>query len=141
MSTFFGRLNSFFTKGKATDIKNKLVLSENPLLRYFTFSSLYVSQGIPEGLTFFAIPAWMAVNGNTPAEIGGFIAIIGIPWSFKILVAPLMDRFSFLPMGKRRPWVIFGQLGLIISLFCMAFVNDPLNNLSTLMLAGFFVSY
>ena len=141
MSTFFQRLNSFFTKGKATEIKNKLVLSENPLLRYFTFSSLYVSQGIPEGLTFFAIPAWMAVNGNTPAEIGGFIAIIGIPWSFKILVAPLMDRFSFLPMGKRRPWVIFGQLGLIISLLCMAFVNDPLNNLSTLMIAGFFVSF
>ena len=141
MSTFFQRLNSFFAKGKPTRTKNKLVLSENPLLRYFTFSSLYVSQGIPEGLTFFAIPAWMAVNGNTPAEIGGFIAVIGIPWSFKILVAPLMDRFSFLPMGKRRPWVIFGQLGLIISLFCMALVNDPLNNLSMLMVAGFFVSF
>ena len=111
------------------------------MLRYFTFSSLYVAQGIPEGLTFAAIPAWMAVNGKTPAEIGSFIAVIGIPWSFKILVAPLMDRFSFLPMGKRRPWVIFGQLGLIISLFCMAFVNDPLNNLSTLMAAGFFVSF
>ncbi len=141
MSTFFQKLNSFFTKGKANGIKNKLVLSENPLLRYFTFSSLYVAQGIPEGLTFFAIPAWMAANGKSVAEVGSFIAVIGIPWSFKILVAPLMDRFSFLPMGKRRPWVIFGQLGLIISLFCMAFVNDPLSNLSTLMVAGFFVSF
>ena len=141
MSTFFQKLNSFFTKGKTTDIKNKLILTENPLLRYFTFSSLYVAQGIPEGLTFFAIPAWMAANGKSVAEVGSFIAVIGIPWSFKILVAPLMDRFSFLPMGKRRPWVIFGQLGLIISLFCMALVNDPLSNLSTLMFAGFFVSF
>jgi PAT family beta-lactamase induction signal transducer AmpG len=141
MSTFFQKLNSFFAKGKSTTIKNKWVLSENPLLRYFTFSSLYVAQGIPEGLTFFAIPAWLAMNGKSAAEVGSFIAVIGIPWSFKILVAPLMDRFSFLPMGKRRPWVICGQLGLIISLFSMAFVPDPVNNLSTLMIAGFFVSF
>ncbi len=141
MLRIFKRLRSFFSREKASMTSNKLVLSENPLLRYFTFSSLYVAQGIPEGLTFFAIPAWMAANGKSAAEVGSFIAVIGIPWSFKILVAPMMDRFSFLPMGKRRPWVIFGQLGLIISLFCLALVNDPLSNLSNLMIAGFFVSF
>ena len=49
-------------------------LSENRLLRYFSFAILYVAQGISEGMTLFAIPAWMAMNGKTAAEIGGYSA-------------------------------------------------------------------
>ncbi len=116
-------------------------LSENTFFRYFNFAILYVAQGIPEGMTYFGIPAWMAMNGKTAGEIGGFIGVIGIPWSFKVLVAPFMDRFSFLPMGRRRPWVLFGQLGLIVSFIAMAMVPDPLNNLTTLMIAGFWVGF
>ena len=113
-------------------------LSENAVLRYLTFSALYVAQGVPEGITYFAIPAWLAMNGKTPMEIGSFLAVVGIPWSFKIIIAPLMDRFTILSMGRKRPWVIFGQLGLIVSFLSIALVEDPLNNLSGLMKAGFF---
>ena len=116
-------------------------LSQHRVFRYFSFAILYVAQGIPEGMTYFGIPAWMAMHGKTPGEIGAFIAVIGIPWSFKIVVAPLMDRFSFLPMGRRRPWVLFGQLGLMLSFIAMSMLHDPLNNLSTLAIAGFFVSF
>lgn len=121
--------------------KNNLFLTENPILRYLTFSALYLAQGIPEGITFFAIPAWLAMNHKTPLEIASFVAVIGIPWSFKILIAPLMDRFTILSMGRKRPWVIFGQLGLIISFLSIGLVQDPLNNLSGLMIAGFFISF
>jgi PAT family beta-lactamase induction signal transducer AmpG len=126
---------------KAFMEKSNLFLTENTVLRYLNFSALYVAQGIPEGITFFAIPAWMAMNGKTPMEIGSFVAVIGIPWSFKILIAPLMDRYTILSMGRKRPWVIFGQLGLILSFLSIAFVNDPLNNLMGLMIAGFFISF
>ncbi|MBK7569319.1 MAG: MFS transporter [Bacteroidetes bacterium] len=115
-------------------------LSENTFLRYFNFIALYIAQGIPEGMAYFGIPAWMAMNGKTPGEIGSFVAAVGLPWSFKLVVAPLMDRFSFLPMGRRRPWVLIGQLGLIISFIAMAFVPDPLNNLWLLTLSGFSVA-
>lgn len=116
-------------------------LSENTFLRYFSFAILYVAQGIPEGMTFFGIPAWMAMNGKSPLEIGAFVGVIGLPWSFKILIAPIMDRFTYLPMGRRRPWVIVGQLGLMASFVAMSFVPDPLNNLKLLMTAGFFISF
>ena len=126
-------------------IKTKIIgnqfLSENPILRYLTFSVLYVAQGIPEGITFFAIPAWLAMNNKTPVEIASYVAVIGIPWSFKILIAPLMDRFTILAMGRKRPWVIFGQLGLIISFLSIGMVHDPVNNLNGLMIAGFFISF
>ena len=114
-------------------------LSENTFLRYFNFIALYIAQGIPEGMLSFGIPAWMAMNGKSAGEIGGFVAAAGLPWSFKLVVAPLMDRFTYLPMGRRRPWVMAGQAGLIISFIAMAFVPDPLNNLWLFMAAGFAV--
>lgn len=116
-------------------------LSENTYLRYFNFIALYVAQGIPEGMLLFGIPAWMAMNGKTPGEIGGFVAAFGLPWSLKFFVAPLMDRFTYLPMGRRRPWVIFGQLGLVSSFLALAFVPDPLNNMGLLLTAGFVIGF
>ncbi|MCB0785813.1 MAG: hypothetical protein KDC02_16610, partial [Flavobacteriales bacterium] len=95
----------------STRTSGQAVLSESPRLRYLTFSALYTAQGIPEGLTFFAIPAWLALNGVGAAAIGSYLAVIVLPWSFKLFAGPLMDRWSYLPMGRRRPWVLFGQVG------------------------------
>lgn len=115
-------------------------LSESSVLRYLTFSAMYIAQGIPEGLLWFGFPAWMAMNGVSAAQIGAYVAVIGLPWSFKIIVAPMMDRFTFLAMGRRRPWILFGQFGLMASFLSMAFIADPLNNLTLFMFAGFTVS-
>ena len=130
-----------FTERIKTELNNNRFLTENPTLRYLTFAALYLAQGIPEGITYFAIPAWLAMNNKTPVEIASFVAVIGIPWSFKILIAPLMDRFTILSMGRKRPWVIIGQLGLIVSFLSIGLVHDPLNNLNGLMIAGFFISF
>lgn len=116
-------------------------LSENTFLRYFNFIALYFAQGVPEGMLFYGIPAWMAMNGKSPGEIAGFAVVCGLPWSFKFIVAPLMDRYTYLPMGRKRPWVLLGQTGLILSCIAMAYVPDPLNNLNLLMAAGFVVSF
>lgn len=82
----------------------------------------------------------MAMNGVSATEIGVFIAISTLPWSFKIIAAPVMDRFTFLAMGRRRPWIIFGQFGLLISFFSMAFIPDPLHNISLLTTVGFIIN-
>ena len=131
------------TSGNLSSTKTSHIpsLSDNTFLRYFNFIALYIAQGIPEGMCFFGIPAWMAMNGKTPGEIGSFVAAVGLPWSFKIISAPLMDRFTYLPMGRRRPWVLLGQLGLIVSFVVMALVPDPLNNLTLFMAAGFAVGF
>lgn len=116
-------------------------LTEHTFLRYFNFVSLYFAQGIPEGMLTFGIPAWMAMNGKSPSEIASFVIVAVLPWSFKFIVAPLMDRYTYLPMGRKRPWVLLGQLGLVGSCINMAYVPDPLNNLNQLMVAGFMVSF
>lgn len=78
-------------------------LSENTFLRYFHFIALYFAQGIPEGMLIMGIPAWMAMNGKTPGEIASFAIVAVLPWSFKFIVAPMMDRYTYLPMGRKRP--------------------------------------
>jgi PAT family beta-lactamase induction signal transducer AmpG len=115
-------------------------LSEKPLTRYFAFSFLYFAQGIPEGLTFYAIPAWLAMNGATPVQIGSYLAMAGLPWSLKLIIAPMMDRFTIKSMGRKRPWVIFGQIGLILSFSLLVLVDDPVEDISLLMGLVFLVS-
>ncbi len=110
-------------------------LAEHTNLRYFAFIALYFSQGIPEGITLLGIPAWMAMNGKSASEIATYGAMVMIPFSFKILLAPMMERFTFLPMGRRRPWLLFGQFGIMCSIIGLAFVPDPLNNLTLLIAA------
>jgi PAT family beta-lactamase induction signal transducer AmpG len=115
-------------------------LSESTFWRYFNFTALYFAEGLNMGMLFVGIPAWMAMNGKTPGEIGGFAVACALPWTFKFVVAPLMDRYTYLPMGRKRPWVLLGQVGLAAGLAGMAYVPDPLNNLSLLMVAAFIVS-
>ena len=109
--------------------QNIPALSENPILRYFTFIVLYFSQGIPEGITIFAIPAWMAMNGKSTLEIAGYSAVVIIPFTLKILLAPMMERYTYLPMGRRRPWLLFGQFGILCTLIALSFVQNPLDNI------------
>lgn len=52
-----------------------------------------------------------------------------------------MDRYTYLPMGRKRPWILLGQIGLVLSCIYMAYTTDPLNNLNQLMIAGFVVSF
>ena len=112
-------------------------LADSARLRYVTFVLLYVAQGVPGGVAFGAIPAWLAMNGKTPAEIAGYLAVATLPASFKILFAPLVERFTYLPMGRRRPWLLVGQVGLTLSFAGLAFVPDPLHNLPWLTALSF----
>ncbi len=91
-------------------------LSDSAPLRYVTFGTLYFAQGIPQGLQLYAIPAWMALNGAGAALVGSYVAICTLPWAFKLVAGPLMDRYSYLPMGRRRPWLLTAGLGLLITM-------------------------
>lgn len=132
--------NNYAKSGYLHQLIKIPALSENAFLRYISFSALYVAQGIPEGLTLFAIPAWLAMNGGTPGQIASYVAIAALPWSFKILAAPVMDRFTLPAMGRRRPWILFGQSGLILAFLSMSLISDPVNNVKMLMIASFSIS-
>ncbi len=97
---------------------------------------MYFAQGIPAGLMNIALPAWLASEGVSAGDIASYLAVIVLPWAFKLLSGPLMDRYEFLPMGRRRPWVLGAQLGLTLSLFGLVLVEQPSEQLGLLMLLG-----
>ena len=118
----------------------KLFLSESRLLRIGSFTLFYVAQGLPIGLISIALPAWLAAQEVTASQIAYFVAISGLPWGFKLLAGPLMDRFAYLPMGRRRPWVIAAQGGLLLSICLLGVMPDPVENLVLLTWIAFMVN-
>lgn len=102
---------------------SRLVLTESRRLRFGSFSALYFAQGVPIGLLSIAIPNWLAQHGATQGQIATFVLWIGLPWALKLFIGPFMDRFTFLPMGFRRPWVIALQGGLVLSMLVLAVVG------------------
>ena len=77
------------------------------------------ASGLPLALTGQALQAWLAVDGVNIATIG-FFGLVGAPYTFKFLWAPLMDRFEPPWLGRRRGWVVLSQGGLALVLFVMA---------------------
>jgi PAT family beta-lactamase induction signal transducer AmpG len=81
------------------------------------------ASGLPLYLLLQLVPAWLRDSGVSLAEIGLF-ALVGLPYTWKFLWAPLMDRWQ-LPLGLRRGWMLFAQVGLILSIGLLGHI-DPL---------------
>ncbi|HEY0962302.1 MAG TPA: MFS transporter [Pseudomonadales bacterium] len=117
-----------------------LILADSRPVRFFSFFILYLAQGFPFGMVNTAIPGFLAERGESPAAIGAFIGIASLPWSFKLLAAPLMDRFTYLAMGRRRPWVIVAQAGMLLAGAAFMFFPDGLDNLAVLTVLCFMLN-
>ena len=83
------------------------------------------ASGLPLALTGLAMQAWLTMDGLDLAAIG-FLTLIGIPYTFKFLWAPLMDRVDLPLLGRRRGWVVFTQALLALALFGLADVSPVL---------------
>ena len=116
-----------------------LVLSEHRNLRFVTLFLLYVAQGLPFGLIDFAIPAWLAQNGASAAQIGSILALAILPWTFKLAYGFVMDRYAFLAMGRRRPWIIIGQLGIVAGFIAIALIDPGMEQIALLGTLAFLV--
>lgn len=117
-----------------------LTLIDSPRLRYFTGAMMYFAQGIPYGVLNIAIPAWLASLGVSASEIASYLAVVILPWVFKLLSGPLMDSLEFPAMGRRRPWVMGAQLGLTLSLLALTLIEDPAGQLGLLTIIGVLIN-
>jgi PAT family beta-lactamase induction signal transducer AmpG len=113
---------------------------EHRALRFLLVFLLYVAQGLPIGIFLFALPAWLAAAGASAAEIGALVSAASLPWSLKFVNGFLMDRFAWLPMGRRRPWLIGAQLMIIVGLVSFALVSPGVGDLWLLCAFAFAVN-
>lgn len=102
----------------------KLILSENPALRLSTLCVLYAAQGIPDGFVRIALKTHLIAEGVSTDSIGTVIQMVSWPWAFKWVWGPFIDRYGYLPMGRRRPWILAAQLGMALTLLSMVLIPD-----------------
>ena len=89
------------------------------------------ASGMPLYLLISLVPAWLRTEGVGLKEIG-FFALVGLPYTWKFLWSPLLDRyqlslFSFRP-GLRRSWMLSTQLALLAAIAALGFF-DPSSQL------------
>ncbi|MBA6414284.1 AmpG family muropeptide MFS transporter [Parahaliea sp. F7430] len=76
------------------------------------------ASGMPLYVLLQLVPAWLRDEGVSLVEIGLF-ALVGIPYTWKFLWAPFMDRWSpplLGRLGRRRGWMLLCQLALLLSI-------------------------
>lgn len=85
------------------------------------------SSGLPLYLLFQLLPAWLRSEGIDLKTIAVF-ALIQLPYTWKFIWAPLMDRYNLIaPMGRRRSWMLLTQIALFITICTYGFYDPKLN--------------
>ncbi len=98
------------------------LLNKRMLICVFTgFTS-----GLPLYIIIQLIPAWLRTEGVGLAEIG-FFALVGFPYTWKFIWAPVIDRYTLPFLGHRRGWMFITQLALLVSIGSMGFLKPELS--------------
>lgn len=97
------------------------------------------SSGVPLLLTGSTLVAWLS-DANVSVETIGLFALVGVPYTFKFVWAPLLDRFSVPLLGRRRGWMLLTQLLLLLSIAWMG-LQDPGSGASAIAIAALGVAF
>jgi PAT family beta-lactamase induction signal transducer AmpG len=96
------------------------------------------SSGMPLYVLIQLVPAWLRSNGVDLATIGLF-SLVSLPYTWKFLWSPLMDRYAPPFLGRRRGWALMTQLALLLSIGMLG-QFDPSQSLSVIVGLVFTVS-
>jgi PAT family beta-lactamase induction signal transducer AmpG len=80
------------------------------------------ASGLPFNLTGFTVQAWLASEGLDIKTIGIF-TLVSLPYFFKFMWAPLLDRYLPPVLGRRRGWILIYQIGLAVAIAVMGFCS------------------
>lgn len=96
------------------------------------------SSGLPFALIGSTLQAWFASSGMSVLSTGA-LSLLSLPYVYRILWAPLLDRYSLLPIGKRRSWMLIMQVLLLIGFNAMAWFS-PTSSAPWLFIIGFMLA-
>lgn len=80
------------------------------------------SSGLPLALISSTLQAWFADSGRSVLSTGA-LSLLSLPYIYRIIWGPLLDRYSLLPIGKRRSWMLVMQALLLIGFNIMAWLS------------------
>ena len=92
------------------------------------------SSGLPLYLLLNLLPAWLRTSGVDLKTIG-FFALIQLPYTWKFLWSPLLDRYAMPLLGRRRGWMLVTQLTLLVSIPLFGALNPKADILAIVVLS------
>jgi PAT family beta-lactamase induction signal transducer AmpG len=96
------------------------------------------TSGMPLYVLISLVPAWLRSNHVDLATIGLF-ALIGLPYTWKFVWSPLMDRYKLPFLGRRRGWALLTQLVLLLSIGVLG-QFDPSTSIQVIVAVVFIVA-
>lgn len=96
------------------------------------------SSGLPQPLVDSTLSTWLAKEGYTPEQLLR-IGYVTLPYSLKVLWAPLVDRFVPPFLGRRRGWLLGTQLCALAGMAWLGCV-DPHAGLAAVVVAALLVA-
>tara|TARA_Y100000590_G_scaffold84113_1_gene93826 strand:- start:51 stop:1826 length:1776 start_codon:yes stop_codon:yes gene_type:complete len=103
-------------------LPDQLSLTTDWNFRAISLCALYTAQGIPSGFISYTLIAYLVEQGYSAADVGNMLFWVYLPWVFKFLWGPFVDTYHYLPMGRRRPWILGSQSGMVITVVIIALV-------------------
>lgn len=83
------------------------------------------SSGLPLYLLLNLVPAWLYTEGISIKAIG-LLALMQIPYIWKFLWSPLLDRYA-LPLGRRRGWMAATQALLLVLIAALGLYSPKID--------------
>jgi PAT family beta-lactamase induction signal transducer AmpG len=81
-------------------------------------AAFYFASGFPFGIATELLPVYYRQRGVSLTDIG-LLSVIALPWTFKFLWAPLVDR-----IGTYKRWLLAVQIGLALTMVALL-AADP----------------
>jgi len=115
------------------------VLKERPWASALLLGALCTSECIPQAFIGPYLLAWLIAQGVPDGQAANVVGLIALPFGFKVLWAPFVDAYRHSSMGRRRPWILLGQLGMVGGGVAMACIETPERSFVALTATGMFV--
>jgi len=113
-----------------------ITLSESKPARFGTLCSLYFSQGVPWAFIAVAFVAYLVGHDTydiSDKEVAALTLMGTLPWMFgKLILGPMIDRYQSSTMGRRRPWILFSQFGMIVTMAAFLSIDSPETDLAAI---------
>lgn len=107
--------------------------------RMLTCVFLGFSSGMPLWVLISLVPAWLRTEGVDLATIGLF-SLMTLPYTWKFIWSPLMDRYRPPFLGRRRGWALITQVVLLFTIAALG-LCAPTESLVPILALVFTISF
>ena len=103
--------------------------------KFGLLASLYIAQGLPFGFFMQSLPTLLRKEGANLETIG-FGVILALPWAFKFLWAPALDKFA-----TRKFWIVTANLLAVTCMLGLSIMDlsQLVNERVFILFGGFFL--